>query len=238
MKDQLRVVMCRPTRPGNVGAAARAMATMGVGALVLVDPLHPADDQDAVARARAGRDILAASRTVGALAEAVADCVFVVGFSARDRALGPPVEDVRAVARRTVEAAAHGPVAWVFGTERDGLSNAELAACHALARIPTDGESTSLNLASAIQLACYELHLATLDAPPTAAPAAGAPATRGDVLALLGRLHRALVAVGPFADGDAKLEAVEQRALRLLDRAGLDKDELRALHAMLKWMGH
>ncbi|TNF23336.1 MAG: TrmJ/YjtD family RNA methyltransferase [Deltaproteobacteria bacterium] len=238
MKDQLRIVMCRPTRPGNVGAAARAMKTMGIRSLVLVDPLHPADDQDAVARARDGRDLLAAARTVATVEEAVADCVFVVGFSARDRALGPPVRDVREVTRETLAHAAHGPVAFVFGTERDGLSNAELAACHALARIPTDGEATSLNLASAIQLACYELHLATL-AERAAAPAPEAtPATRGDVLALLARLHRALVAVGPFAEGDAKLDAVEQRALRLLDRAALGKEELRALHAMLKWMGH
>lgn len=238
MKDGLRIVMCRPTRAGNVGAAARAMKTMGMASLVLVDPLHPAEDQDAIARARDGRDVLAAARTVATVAEAVADCVWVVGLSARDRALGPPVRDVQGAARETVERALDGPVAWVFGTERDGLSNAELSACHALARIPTDDALTSLNLGAAVQLACYELHRAAMTEAPAQAEAPAAPATRGEVLALLDRLHRALVAVGPFAEGDAKLRAVEQRALRLLDRAAPGPDELRAIHAMLKWLGH
>jgi len=238
MKDRLRIVMCRPTRAGNVGAAARAMKTMGMSSLVLVDPLHPAGDQDAIARARDGRDVLAAARTVATVAEAVADCVWVVGLSGRARALGPPACDVREAARVSLERALEGPVAWVVGTERDGLSNAELSACHALARIPTDDALLSLNLGAAVQLACYELHCAATTGSPAPPDAPTASATRGEVQALVDRLHRALVAVGPFAEGDAKLRAVEQRALRLLDRAGPGPEELRAIHAMLKWLGH
>lgn len=135
------------------------MKCMQVPSLVLVSPKlfpHP----DAVSRAAGAEDLLQCARICGNVDEAVADCVFVAGTTARDRAIGWPVAPPRAAAAKIVEAAAGGPVALLFGRERNGLTNEEVDRCNLLIRIPTGAEYASLNLASAVQIMAYELFLA------------------------------------------------------------------------------
>src|SRR3990170_1361480 len=152
-----RIVLCRPSHPGNIGAAARAMKTMGLADLRLVAPQRPPAPEDTW-MATHGADVLAAARTHATLAEAIADCAAAFALSARPREWSPQVLDARAAAARA--AAFDAPVAFVFGNEAAGLTNEELLACQFLVHIPADPENSSLNLAQAGQVVCYELRMA------------------------------------------------------------------------------
>src|SRR5260221_1515399 len=122
----LRVVLSHPSHPGNIGAAARAMKTMGYDDLVLVAPRH-FPDPDATALAAGAADVLAAARVCDTLEAALADCTHAAGLSARVRELSHPPKALREAAPALVRAAAQGTLALVFGNETSGLSNAELA---------------------------------------------------------------------------------------------------------------
>ena len=158
-----RIVLVRTSHPGNIGAAARAMRTMGLAELVLVAPrAHP--HAESVAMAAGADDVLEAAPRVETLAEAVADCRLVLGCTARSRRV--PLEELspRAAAARTRAAALAGTeVALVFGRERTGLENDELQLCHAAVHIPANPDYSSLNLASAVQIVAYEWRVAGLE---------------------------------------------------------------------------
>ena len=155
----VRVVLVETSHPGNIGASARAMKTMGLSELVLVAP-KSFPSADATARASGADDVLAAATVHASLGEAIADCVHVVGASARLRSLQWPIVDARVGAQRLWERAAAGPVAVVFGPEHSGLTNEHLARCHELVHIPANPDYSSLNLAMAVQVVCYELLMA------------------------------------------------------------------------------
>ncbi|MDH4175857.1 MAG: RNA methyltransferase, partial [Betaproteobacteria bacterium] len=142
-----RVVLCRPSHPGNIGAAARAMKTMGLSDLRLVAPERAPAPKDEW-MATHGADVLAAARTHATLVEAIADCAVAFALTARPREWSPQVLDARAAAAHAATYA--GPVAFVFGSEAAGLSNEELFACQYLVHIPADPENSSLNLAQAV----------------------------------------------------------------------------------------
>src|SRR5262245_23722368 len=131
----VRVVLCRPSHPGNIGAAARAMKTMGFTDLALVDPRY-FPDPDATAMAAGAADVLSEAGVHASLEAATADCTFAVGFSARGRDLSHPPQSLREAAPAILEASAQGRVALVFGNETSGLSNEELLRCQRLACIP------------------------------------------------------------------------------------------------------
>lgn len=153
LREQVRVVLVRPVQPGNVGAAARAMANMGLRQLVLVDP--PAFDLERARwMAAGGAELLDQARFVGTVAEAVAGCALAVGTTARLRRWGWPTTDHHALARQVLDAGV--PTAVLFGPEPSGLDNEALAACQRLVRIPTAGEP-SLNLSQAVLLVCAAL---------------------------------------------------------------------------------
>jgi TrmH family RNA methyltransferase len=159
--DNIRVVLVRPTHPGNIGATARAMHNMALRQLVLVAPecaplLHP----EAVARASDGVEVLRAARIAASLDEAIADCVIVIGTSSRARRIEWPTLSPRAAAAQALAAGQTGPVAIVFGQERTGLTNDELDHCQLLVTIPVNPQSPSLNLAAAVQVLAYELFVA------------------------------------------------------------------------------
>jgi tRNA (cytidine32/uridine32-2'-O)-methyltransferase len=155
-----RIVLVRTSHPGNIGAAARAMRTMGLAELALVEPrAHP--HPDSVAMAANAVEVLEAARVHRSLDEAVADCRFVVGTSARPRGVALPVLDPRAAVAALREHAGDGAVALVFGNERTGLTNDELHRCHAAVQIPADPAYSSLNLAAAVQVLAYEWRVAT-----------------------------------------------------------------------------
>lgn len=234
MKDEsplarVAVVLSRTSHPGNIGAAARAMKTMGLSDLVLVAPRH-FPHPEATALAAGAADLLERARVVDSLAAALADRVLAVGFSARGRDLSHPARDWREAAPEALAAAASGPVALVFGNETSGLANDELLACQRHACIPANPEYPSLNLAAAVQVACYELAQAARAFRVPARPPRQA-ATGADLEALHARLQALLVASG-FLD-PAEPGRLDERMRRLAARLDLEAEEVAILHGML-----
>ncbi len=170
--DDIRVVMVQTTHPGNIGAAARAMKTMGLRRLVLVAPLH-FPHAEATAMASGAADILAQAQCVDTLAEAIADVGLAVATSGRARHLPWPHVDAREGGRQLLLESDRHPVALVFGREDRGLTNEELQSCHLHVGIPSDPTYGVLNVAAAIQVLAYELRMAWLEQ--TAAPAPATP---------------------------------------------------------------
>ncbi len=226
----IRIVLFQPTHPGNIGAAARAMKTMGLSDLVVVNPRC---EIDGVARARSSgaRDVLLSARIVPTLTDAVAGCGLVLGTSARRRRLSWPELDPRECAERLVAASQTKPVAVVFGSERAGLTNAETDQCHALVCIPSNPDYSSLNLAMAVQIIAYEIRRAQgVDTPPPDKVDAP-PASAEDMEYFYEHLERVLLHVG-FLKADNP-RALMRRLRRLYNRARLDERELNLLRGIL-----
>src|SRR5512139_1447001 len=158
MFDNIRIVLSHTSHPGNIGAAARAMKTMGLRHLYLINPRFFPDPQ-AEAMASGAADLLQQAAVCSSLDEALQGAVMVVGMSARVRDISQEVLTPREAMPLLVEQARQQPVALLFGTEMSGLSNDELARCLLMVRIPVSPAYTSLNLAAAVQLVSYELRL-------------------------------------------------------------------------------
>ncbi len=153
--ENIRVVMVETTHPGNIGATARAMKTMGYNNLYLVKPkIYP--NAEATARAAGADDILSKAVVCDSLEQALHGCVAVVASTARPRTISHSVFTPREYAPKLYEMVKLGPVALVFGRESSGLSNEELEYCNVILQIPTNPEFSSLNVASAVQILCYE----------------------------------------------------------------------------------
>ncbi len=165
---RLRFVLVGTQHPGNMGAAARALKTMGLARMVLVAPEKPLDEE-AFRRSAGAEDVLGDAPVVATLAEAVADCTLVLGCTARARRV--QLEEYLpsdAAARAVAKAGEGAEVALVFGRERTGLTNEELQLCHAAVHIPSDPAFSSLNLAAAVQVLAYETRMQLLGAQPAA----------------------------------------------------------------------
>jgi tRNA/rRNA methyltransferase len=221
-----RIVLCRPNHPGNIGAAARAMKTMGLADLRLVAPARAPVPQDQW-MATHGADVLAAAQTHATLAEAIADCAAAFALSARPREWSPQVLDARSAAVHAAQLGA--PVAFVFGNEAAGLTNEELFACQYLVHIPAHPESSSLNLAQAVQVVCYELRMAQgAGVPPMRAEK---PATVADLEGLYAHLEAAARDSGFMAPGSK----LRERWRRLFSRVpALEREEVNILRGLLK----
>ncbi|HEX7047574.1 MAG TPA: tRNA (cytosine(32)/uridine(32)-2'-O)-methyltransferase TrmJ [Gammaproteobacteria bacterium] len=229
--DRIRIVLVETTHPGNIGAAARAMKTMGLADLRLVNPKH-FPDPEAEARASGAEDILAAARVESTLDDAVADCVRVIATSARPRKLAWPELDPRECGEAMLGATTNGPVALVFGRERTGLTNSELDRCSDVVTIPANPEYSSLNLGAAVQVLSYEIRMAALagqvqDAREPEAP----PATHGELERLYSHLE-AVLDSREFLDRHNP-EHLMRRLRRLYSRARLDQNEVQILRGML-----
>lgn len=161
--SNVRIVLVETSHSGNIGAVARAMKNMGLDNLWLVNPAS-FPDEASYARAAGASDILDSARVVPTLDAALAECVTVLGTSARGRKVPWPVIGPRDCAAVTLEKAEKGPVALVFGRENSGLSNDELQRCHFHIHIPSNPDYSSLNLAMAVQVICYEMRMAALQA--------------------------------------------------------------------------
>lgn len=233
--SRVRVVLVGTTHPGNIGSAARAMKTMGLTRLVLVAPRafpHP----EAEALATGAADLLAAAQVCGTLEEAIGDATLAVAFSARHRDLSLPELDVRAAAAFSVEAAQQSEVALVFGTESAGLSNEEILKCQRRAWIPTSGAYGSLNLAAAVQVATYELHVAASGGAGRGTEETLSAASLDDVEAFYAHLEQNLVQAG-FLD-PAQPRRLMERLRRLFGRARLETEEINILRGILTaWDG-
>ncbi len=161
MLDNVRIILLGTSHPGNIGSVARAMKTMGLSNLVLVDP-QCAIDEKSIALSAGASDVLKRCTVFTTLEQAVADCVLIIGASARGRSYDWPMLDPRGMACKVVQEGSSHPVALVFGRESCGLSNDELQKCHFHVFIPANPEYSSLNLAMAVQILSYEVRMAFL----------------------------------------------------------------------------
>jgi len=227
--DRIRIVLVATSHPGNIGAAARAMLTMGLTRLVLVKPKR-FPDPEATAMASGATAVLDAARIVGSLDEALAGCVLTVGLSARPREFAGRVLPARAAAAAALGNAAHGDVGIVFGGEMSGLSNDELARCALVATIPANAAYASLNLAAAVQVLAYELRVAATGDAVWRAPRF-APAAHDEVEALFAHGERTLTAMR-FLNPE-RPKRLLPRLRRLFARAGLEKEEVNILRGIL-----
>jgi tRNA (cytidine32/uridine32-2'-O)-methyltransferase len=230
--ERIRFVLVRTSHPGNIGAAARAIRTMGMHRLVLVAPQrYP--DPEADALAAGATDVLERVVVVDDLAAAIADCRFVVGATARPR--GVAMDEVSPrdmVARVLPRALDDDEVAVVFGNERTGLTNDEIKLCHAAVHIPADPAFSSLNLAQAVQVLAYELRVGLLDGASPAPPVRIDPvASAAETEAFFDHLATTLDDID-FHKGRSP-RTILQRLRRMFLRAQLDQRELRVLRGIL-----
>jgi tRNA/rRNA methyltransferase len=234
--SRMRVVLVETSHPGNIGAVARAMKTMGFAQLVLVNPrfdnalTHP----DAVAFASGAQDILASAQIVTSIDDALHGCHFVAAVSARLREFSPPVWEPRALAEQ-VGSAEPEPFALVFGNERFGLPNEIVLKCNALINIPANPEYSSLNLAQAVQLICYEFRMAALRSNTNSSTQSevgfkGKLASAQEVEGMFSHLEQALVAI-EFLD-PAQPKRLMPRLKRLFSRTQLETDEVNILRGI------
>src|SRR5579863_3001251 len=192
--NRIRIVLVETSHPGNIGAAARAMKTMALTRLVLVNPAE-FPHADASARASGAVDVLEGAEVVTTLDEALTGCALVAGTSARRRGIGPPELMPRECAARLMSAAAERDVALLFGRERIGLTNEELGRCHFLVNIPSNPDYGSLNLAAAVQVLGYEFMLVQGRAP-AAAESEEVPATAEEMEKLFLHIEAAALETG------------------------------------------
>ncbi len=229
--DRIRVVLSRTSHPGNIGAAARAMKTMGLRDLWLVAP-EAFPDEVATARASGAADLLESARVVGTLQEALADTVFSAALTARRRELSLPRMQARDAAGELVARSEDGIVALVFGNETSGMTNEEVGLCSLPVTIPTDPEFSSLNLGAAVQVLSYELRMAALgEAAAAPADVQAEPATHADFEGFMSHLERVVTASG-FHD-PANPKRLLPRMRRLFNRVRLEKEEVAILRGML-----
>lgn len=228
--SRVRVVLCEPRDPVNIAAVVRAMKNMGVVQLDLVRPAGY-DPTDIERVAHDTRDIVSAIRHFDALDAALADCTWVAAFTARRRAAKWRVVEPRSMTAALLAAARHGPVALLFGREDRGLANDELDRAHAVVTIPTTSHA-SLNLAQAVMIALYELHVAVPGASRVLAPPRkDAPAaTVAQCERLFLDVDRALRAVDFFRTRNPELILRTVRSLVM--RAAPDAREIELVRAM------
>lgn len=229
--ENIKIVMVGTTHPGNIGAAARAMHNMCFTRLALVNPQCPIGEI-AYARASGALSILDQRETHASLSQAIADCDYVVAASARRRSLSWPELDPAALAQKLLSGAEHDNVALVFGREHSGLTNEELQLCNAMVCIPTNPEFSSLNVASAIQVLCYEFY--RRQAPP-AGPGKSdpedLPASSAEVEHYFEHLQRVMENSG-FLDAE-KPGMIMPRLRRLYLRSEMTRNEINILRGML-----
>ena len=225
----IRIVLARTSHPGNIGAAARAMKTMGLSQLYLVDPaVFPNSQADAMASG--ATDLLAQARVCPTLAEALADTTLALGVSARRRDIVAEVLTPSEASIRLLTEAQVGPVALVFGNETSGLSNEELGLCQGLVTIAANPEYSSLNLAAAVQVLSYEIRQAWLSHVSWPQPEIDA-ATGDEVEKLFGHMETALAELEFLNPGSPGKLMLKLR--RLFARTRLAKEEVNILRGIL-----
>ncbi|MBN2885360.1 MAG: RNA methyltransferase [Chromatiaceae bacterium] len=231
---RIRLVLVETSHPGNIGAAARALKTMGLSRLELVAPRQP-PDAETLARAAGADDLIARAGIHPDLPSALAGCRLVIGASARLRSIEWPLLEPPACAQYLLEEAREGDVALVLGRERSGLTNAELARCHYLVHIPTNPDYSSLNVAAAAQVLAYEIRRHWREqgnAPALASRDAREDlATAEELEGLHTHLAETLEIIG-FSDPEQSRKLL-MRLRRLFNRARPDRVELNILRGIL-----
>ncbi len=235
MLSHIKIVLVETSHPGNIGAVARAMKNMTMTNLCLVSPkFFP--HADATARAAGADDILAKAQLFETLEEAIADCTLVIGASARSRTISLSEVTPRECAEKVITESAHEKIAIVFGRENSGLKNEELDLCRYLLHIPCNENYSSLNIAAAVQVVCYELFIAAQNGD-VARKAVGDEneqelATNHQMELFYNHLAEALSDIG-FMHPE-KEESLMRRLRRLYNRAELRSKEVDILRGILR----
>ena len=239
--QQLRFVLVDTSHPGNVGAAARAIKTMGFGQLYLVNPRYEdvLSHPDAIAFASGAQDVLERAQVVKTIEEALIGCQLVAAVSARLREFSPPVIDGREFGQRLIADQQH-KAALVFGSERYGLPNQIVIDSHVLINIPTDATYSSLNLAQAIQILAYEARLAIMSMKGESAGIAaeinigfrGDSATTEQIDGMYVHLQEALTHIG-FLDADNPKKLMP-RLKRMFSRTQLEVEEVNIIRGIAR----
>ncbi|MEZ5453457.1 MAG: RNA methyltransferase [Thiothrix sp.] len=234
--DNLCIVMVETSHPGNIGSAARAMKTMGLKDLRLVSPRKPYS-QETWALASGANDIVEQARITPSLPEALADCQYVIGASARsERTLQWPQLDARECGQYVAERLAQQKIALVFGRERTGLSNEELEHCNALVHIPMAFDYLSLNIAMAVQVLSYECAMAARQAAPPSTSEEGEELANAQAMeGFYAHLEQSLIDVRFLDPENPRL--LMRRLRRLFGRAGVTVSEMNILRGMLAAFG-
>ena len=234
--SKVRIVLSRTSHPGNIGAAARAMRTMGLSRLYLIDPKR-FPDEEATSRAAGADDVLAGAIVCATLDEALIGTVFSVALTARHRNLGPERLQAREAAPLILDkiASGSGEAALVFGNETAGLSNDDVQRCQRTVFIPANPDYTSLNLAAAVQVLCYELRMAAYGDRPTemtrTVPFSSPLASDEDVERYYAHLERIMINTR-FLDPQQP-KRLMSKIRRLYGRAALERDEINILRGIL-----
>lgn len=233
--DRLRFVLVETSHPGNIGAVARAMKTMGFSQLVLVNPRfpHALVHEEAIAFASGAQDILRTARITETIEEALEGCNFAAALSARLREFSPPLRTPRNLAADLVADSALRP-ALIFGSERYGLPNEIVEKCNVLINIPANADYSSLNLAQAAQVLAYEMRIAAIGdvLPATAVGFQGDAATVAQIEGMYSHLEKALVAID-FLD-PANPKKLMPRLKRLFSRTQLETEEVNILRGIAR----
>jgi len=234
MLQNIRIVLVETSHTGNMGSVARAMKTMGLTNLYLVNPLVRPDSQ-AISLAAGASDVIGDAKIVDSLDEAIAGCSLVVGTSARSRSLPWPMLDARECGVKSVEEGQQAPVALVFGRERVGLTNEELQKCHYHVAIQANPEYSSLNLAMAVQIIAYEVRMAWLQSQEQASPAVKYEESPYPLVDDLERFyqHMEQMMLNSGFIREANPGQVMSKLRRLYTRARPERDELNILRGML-----
>nr|WP_299240230.1 RNA methyltransferase [uncultured Halomonas sp.] len=234
MLSNIRIVLVQTFHPGNIGASARAMKTMGLTQLTLVNPRR-FPDEEATQLAAGAEDIVADAAITNTLAEAVADCVQVIGASARLRNLPlPHYDEPDRMAKDAIAIAQKDPVALVFGRERFGLTNDEIRHCTHQVSIPANPDYGVLNISQAVQVLCYELFQAHRRTPThthqSAATKQAALPDQQQLVHFHDHLHRVMKDVGFLTQPHAR---TEEHLHALFARAQPSRKELSILRGLL-----
>ncbi|THB82835.1 tRNA (cytosine(32)/uridine(32)-2'-O)-methyltransferase TrmJ [Pantoea allii] len=234
MLQNIRIVLVETSHTGNMGSVARAMKTMGLTNLFLVNPLVKPDSQ-AISLAAGASDVIGDAKIVDSLDEAIAGCSLVVGTSARSRSLPWPMLDARECGVKSVEEGQQAPVALVFGRERVGLTNEELQKCHYHVAIQANPDYSSLNLAMAVQIIAYEVRMAWLQSQEQASTAPKYEESPYPLVDDLERFyqHMEQMMLNSGFIREANPGQVMSKLRRLYTRARPERDELNILRGML-----
>ena len=228
MKLKIKFILFEPTHPGNIGAAARAIKTMGFDKLCLINPIeHP--HSEARARSAGALDVLLGAEVFDNFQDAIKDCGLIIGTTARTRRISVPVTNIRETAPSVVAEAKQKPVAVIFGPEKSGLINEQVDCCNQLVNIPSIGSYKSLNLAMAVQIVAYELRVACEALP--AEIRARNLASNDEIELFYNHLNQVLLETGFL---DPKNPKQLMRRLRaLFNRAQMDENEINIMRGIL-----
>jgi len=232
MLDNVRIILIGTSHPGNIGSAARAMKTMGLTDLVLIDPECEVDGKS-VALSAGASDVLKNHKVYKTLDEGIADCGLVVGASARPRTLNWPMLDPREMGEKAASEGKKHKVALVFGRENSGLTNDELQKCHFHVFIPANPDYSSLNLAMAVQTLSYEVRMAYLASESFPEVVEEYPRA-AEFESMLEHLQKTLFQIGFIVPAHPGL--VMDKLRRLFNRARPEINELKMLRGIFSSM--